>query len=180
MNNDFKSEEFEELLLKKAEKLGLYQETLDELELYRKNNQIEYLFWVYNYVKLIKEDMFEYPILRMAGATSVCAYVLGIHMVNPIKYELSNKFFFQRHYKYNLSPRFDITVPKSQMEEAVKILNRLVNNTVEVFIGGLYRFGDKKQFTIGLYGSNYLERCLQSLNIVKSYQYGYECYEDDP
>ena len=180
MNNDFKSEEFEELLLKEAEKFGIYQEAHDELELYRTNNQIEYLFWVYKFVEAIKENVFKYPILRMAGATSVCAYILGIHMVNPIKYELSNKFFFQRHYKYNLSPRFDITIPKSQMEEAIKTLNKLTNNTVEFFIGGLYRFGDKKQFTIGLYGSNFLERCLQSLNIVKSYQYDYECYEDDP
>lgn len=180
MNNEFKSEEFEKFVLKKAENLGLLKEASEELELYRKNKQIEYLFCTYKFVESIKKEIFEYPILKMAGGTSVCAYVLGIHSVNPIKYGLSNKFFFQRHYKYNLPPRFDVTVPKSKMEDAIKLLNQLSSNTVEVFIGGLYRFGDKKQFTIGVYGSNYLERCLQSLNIVKSYQYGYECYEDEP
>lgn len=176
----FKNEDFIKEILDKAEKVGLYNEAKEEIELYKKNKQIEYLFWVSNFIEYIKEEIFEYPLLRMAGATSVCAYVLGMHSVNPVKYGLSNKFFFQRHYKFNYPPRFDVTVPKSKMEDAIKLLNKLTSNSVEAFTGGLYRFGDRKQFTVGIYGSNYLERCLQSLNIVKSYQYGHECDDDNP
>lgn len=180
MSNVYKCEDFIQLIFSKADKLNLLKEAKEEIELFKNNNQIEYLYWVYRFIKEIKENIFEYPVIKMAGASSVCAYVLGIHSINPIKYELSNKFFFQRHYKNNALPRFDIGVPKSKIEETVKMLKKLTNNTAQLFIGGLYRFGENRQFTIGIYGSNYLDRCLQSLNIVKTYQYGKECYEYDP
>ena len=178
MNNEFKSEEFVELTLRKAEELGLYKEALEEMELYRKNNQIEYLFLVYKCVESIKKEVFEYPILRMAGATSICAYVLGIHDINPKEHELSNKCFFQRSYKYNLKPRFDISVPKGTKEEVVKLLKRLTQNKVELYTGGIYKFGNNKQFELGIYESDLLKRCKLALEIAKDYQYGSEYFDD--
>ena len=175
----YNEHDFIEKLLYRAGKMDLYQEAKAEIELFRKNNKVEYLFFVSELVKLIKERFFEYPLIRMSGGSSICAYILGIHTINPTHYEISNMFFFNRHYENDYKPRFDISVPSSKIDETIKALKELTNSDVEDYKSGLYCFGEKKQFIVGIYGSNYLERCLQSLNLVISLQDGHACYEED-
>lgn len=158
----FNQDKFVTEILKEAEQRNLLEQVKDELELFKKNNLVEYLFWVHELTTSIKRAVFKYPLIRMAGATSICAYVLGIHGINPIKYDLSNKFFFQRHYKYNLKPRFDISVPKSKREDVIALLETITESDVELYTGGIYCFGKNKEFEIGIYGSNYLEKCISA------------------
>ena len=158
----FNEEKFIDDILKEAEKRNLLEQVKEEVELFRKNDLLEYLFWVAEFTNSIKRTIFKFLLVRMAGATSVCAYVLGMHNVDPNKYDLSNKFFFERHYKYNLKPRFDISIPKSKREEVINLLKSITESDVNLYTGGIYRFGKNKDFEIGIYESNYLEKCLRA------------------
>ncbi len=163
----FEKEEFVSIILNEAEKKNLLEETKKELELFEKYDQIEYLFIIKEFVLKLEEIGVSYIILRMAGATSVIAYLLGIHKINPVKYKLSNKFFFDKKYEdMGIGPRFDICVPKNKKDEAIKILNCISSINNKTSSKSIYRFGENDKYRLGIYEHGYLDRLNDAIELV--------------
>ena len=164
----FNKESFINSLLQKGKELGLEKEVREEIKLYEDNDLLEYLFLTSELIKQIKEKLYKYPLIRMAGGTSLLAYILGIHSINPIKYNLSNRLFFERYYKYNVEPHFVISVPESLKEETVRLLAKLVDNYIKPLVGSYYRFGRDNKYQIAICGTKLLERHYKMEKIEQS------------
>ena len=163
----FDKENFVSRIKSKAEKVGLSDVVKKELLELEKYDQLEYLFIVEKFIKGLSEIDVPFTIVRMGGGTSAVAYLLGIHKINPVKYGLSNRFFFEYPYKdIENGPRFDISIPKSKMEEAVRVLNRISRINFLKSHGAFYRFGENDKYRIGLYSSDYLDRLVNAIRIM--------------
>ena len=163
----FSKEEFVSKLKERAEKRNLLQAALSEIEAYDKYDQLEYLAIVEKFIEVLKEIDVPYSYLRMAGATSVVAYLLGISKINPVNHGLSNRFFFDYEFKDGgIGPRFDICIPKSKKDEALKVLNRLCSINPKTSDASIIRFGENDKYRIGIYGSSYLDRLTDTIKIM--------------
>lgn len=175
----FNENEFIKLIKEKAKEKNLLKEVEKELELYKKYNQIEYLFIFKDYIDTLSKNNVPYILLRMAGASSVVAYVLGLHKINPIEYHLPNYFFFNGEYRDGgYGPRFDICVPRSQKEDAIKTLNRIIRINQSTSDGTIIRFGENDKYRIGIYGNGLLEILLEGIKFHLSYDYARWCKKE--
>ena len=148
---------------------GLSEAASQELIIFQKYDLLEYLHIVAKFIEKLKEIDVTYTYLRMAGGTSVVAYLLGIHKINANKFNLSNCFFFNQTYRDGgIGPRFDITVPKSKKEEAIKVLNSITEVNAATSDESIFRFGKNDKYRIGLFGSDYLDRLTNAVKIMIS------------
>ena len=154
-------------LLEKAKSKDLYDEVLQELEIFKKDDLIEYLYIVSTFINELKEIDIPYICLGMAGGTSATAFLLEIHKINPKNHNLSNKFFFDGEYgDGGTGPRFDICVPKSKKGEAVRILNGISHIDEKTSDGSILRIGENDKYRIGLYGHGYLDRLIDAIKLI--------------
>lgn len=172
----FNEKEFIESIRNRAIEKNLLKEAEKELETYKRFNQIEYLFVVKEFVETLTKSNVPYVLLRMAGASSVVAYILGIHKINPIEYQLTNYFFFNNEYKDGgFGPRFDLCVPTSQKEEAIRILNKISKINQSTSDASIIRFGENDQYRIGIYGNGLLDILLEGIKFHISDDYARWC-----
>lgn len=155
----FDKEIFLSRIKSKAEKAGLSDIVSKELAEFEKYDQIEYLNILERFIKTLGEIGVPCTLLRMAGGTSTVAYLLGLHKINPIKYNLSSRSFFERSYEGGgVGPRFDISIPRSKREEAITALDKIAKINFKTSYGAYFYFGKNDKYRVGLYFSDYLDR----------------------
>ena len=141
-----------------------------ELEQFKKYHQLEYLFLVKKYVEALREN--ELPVtLRMRGASSQIAYLLGIHRINPVQHSLSSTLFFEMEYKDGgLGPRFDVCVPWSHRDYAIELLNDLLGIDIEKsggsLCGSVFFLKRNPNYRIGVLGNVLLDRLVDVVHDV--------------
>ena len=154
-------------ILRKAEQAGVYEEAKEELSFFRHKGKLKYLHDVSILLQKIREQVFPYPLMRLAGTSSVLGYLLGIHHVHPIKHGLSHSLFLHSGDSVSLLPRFDITLPLEKKEKAIALLKEITGKEVALVFGLIYRFGEDR---IGIYESRYLSRLEGALEILKRHE----------
>ena len=163
----YQEQSFIDEILRKAEQAGVYVEAKEELSFFRHNGQLKYLHDVSVLLQKIREQVFPYPLIRLAGTSSLLGYLLGIHNVNPMEHGLSQSLFFHSGDPVGLLPRFDITLPLGKKEEAVKLLEEISGKEVTLISGWIYQFGEDR---IGIYESRYLSRLEGALEVLKRHE----------
>ena len=140
MNEQEMIQELEEL----AKEQGLLQEARKEIKLFQATSGLEYLFFVKKLVKGLREKGIACGMAHLSNGSSVLAYLLGINPLNPIKYGLYNGLIFkERFYDDSLPPRFDFSIPLSQRDEALDLLNQMSPINQEQSPGSVLSFVDK-------------------------------------
>lgn len=66
-----------------------------ELDLYRKNDMIILLKYLMYLVDVLKKNNIVWGVGRGSSVASYCLYLLGIHKINSLKYNLDIKEFFK-------------------------------------------------------------------------------------
>ena len=68
---------------------------LEELELFAKNDMIELLCYLRYLVDIMKENNIVWGVGRGSSVASYCLYLLNVHRINSIKYDLDIREFFK-------------------------------------------------------------------------------------
>jgi DNA polymerase III alpha subunit len=68
---------------------------LEELELFAKNDMIELLCYLRYLVDTMKENNIVWGVGRGSSVASYCLYLLNVHRIDSIKYELDIREFFK-------------------------------------------------------------------------------------
>lgn len=162
MNEQEMIQELEEL----AKEQGLLQEARKEIKLFQATSGLEYLFFVKKLVKGLREKGIACGMAHLSNGSSVLAYLLGINPLNPIKYGLYNGLIFkERFYDDSLPPRFDFSIPLSQRDEALDLLNQMSPINQEQSPGSVLSFVDKC-YRIGFFESLLLDNLREAMQFA--------------
>lgn len=173
-NKDFISK-----IEKRAKNKGLLEDVEKELDFFKKHGQIDYLCIVNDLVQRIKKECVPGTMLRMAGACSTVAYVLGFHKNNPKEHRLFSSLFFNKDYFDGTEgPRFDFSVPRSKKDDVLRILNEIAPIDPQKSLSSTFFFGERGQFRIGIYESEFLDRLCSAIKLIKEDSVGEWCKKD--
>lgn len=84
-----------EFLLDKTTNEAEYQRVVMELELYIQHNMMPVLIYLKYLVDFMREKNIVWGLGRGSSIASYCLYLLGVHKVNSLKYELDIKEFLK-------------------------------------------------------------------------------------
>ena len=88
MPNEYKDFNIVEFLLDKTQNEEQYQRVVQELELYAQHNMIMVLKYLKYLVDTMRKNKIVWGVGRGSSVASYCLYLLGVHKVDSIKYEL--------------------------------------------------------------------------------------------
>lgn len=146
---------------KKAKEYGYLEEVNKELELFNQYGQLEYLYIVNEFTLALRENDIPSS-LAIRGASSLIAYILDIHKINPVKYELSNTLFFETDYEDDIAgPRFDIYVPSRYKNRAIEILNNITELETTRKTVSTFFFKNHLTYRVGIFESSLLENLIE-------------------
>jgi DNA polymerase III alpha subunit len=95
MPEDYEEFNIEEFLLNKAQSEIERNRIIEELNLYKERDLINLLRFLKYFVDKCKENNIALGIGRGSSVGSFCLYLLGVHKVNSIKYNLDIKEFLR-------------------------------------------------------------------------------------
>ena len=95
MPEDYEAFNIEEFLLNKAQSEIERNRILEELNLYKERDLINLLRFLKYFVDKCNENNIALGIGRGSSVGSFCLYLLGVHKVNSIKYNLDIKEFLR-------------------------------------------------------------------------------------
>jgi DNA polymerase III alpha subunit len=67
----------------------------EELELYHKHNMIELLFYLKYLVDVMRENKIVWGVGRGSSVSSYILFLIGVHKINSLKFNLDHKEFFK-------------------------------------------------------------------------------------
>ncbi len=157
----FNKEDFICLIEKKAKEYGYLEEAKKELELFISYGQLEYLYIVNKFVLALRDNDIPSS-LAIRGASSLIAYILDFHKINPIKYHLSNSLFFETDYEDDIAgPRFDISVPSRYKHRAIDILNNIAELETTRKTASTFFFKEHLTYRVGIFESYLLDNLIE-------------------
>jgi DNA polymerase III alpha subunit len=93
MPEEYKNFEIVRFLLDKTQNEEQYQRVVQELELYAQHNMIMVLKYLKYLVDTMRQNNIVWGVGRGSSVASYCLYLIGVHKVDSIKYELDiNEF----------------------------------------------------------------------------------------
>jgi DNA polymerase III alpha subunit len=93
--NEYKNFEIVGFLLDRTTNETEYQRVVEELELFYQHDMIDLLIYLKYLVDTMKENNIVWGVGRGSSVASYCLYLLGVHRINSIKYELDIREFFK-------------------------------------------------------------------------------------
>jgi DNA polymerase III alpha subunit len=72
-----------------------YQRVVEELALFRQHNMIDLLRYLKYLVDILRTNNVLWGVGRGSSVASYCLYILGVHKVDSIKYELDIREFLK-------------------------------------------------------------------------------------
>jgi len=72
-----------------------YQRVVEELELFYQHNMVDLLIYLKYLVDTMKENNIIWGVGRGSSVASYCLYLLKVHRINSIKYDLDIREFFK-------------------------------------------------------------------------------------
>lgn len=149
----FNEKEFEELIIKKGKEQNRLDIALVELEAYQKSGLFEYLYYVYRFLKALKEKNIFYAI-RFDDYPS---YMIDILELDPIHH------FYHvdlQHYKYlrENSDTFCVYIPLGKKAEVLSLfenithISRLPGDPLSIY------FGENDKYRMKVVANTYLDQ----------------------
>jgi DNA polymerase III alpha subunit len=99
MPDEYKNFDIENYLLCQAPDIQAYTRVEQELELFRQHNFIMVLKYLKYLVDTMRKNNIVWGVGRGSSVASYCLYLLGIHRVDSIKYELDIQEFLKGELK---------------------------------------------------------------------------------
>jgi len=72
-----------------------YQRVVEELELFYQHNMVDLLIYLKYLVDTMKDNNIVWGVGRGSSVSSYCLYLLKVHRINSIKYDLDIREFFK-------------------------------------------------------------------------------------
>lgn len=95
MPTEYKNFEIVGFLLDQTTNETEYQRVVEELELFYQHNMIDLLRYLKYLVDTMKENNILWGVGRGSSVASYCLYLLNIHRINSVKYNLDIREFFK-------------------------------------------------------------------------------------
>jgi len=87
MSDEYKNMDIEEFLVDACPKQN-YERLVDELVLFRQHNMMDLLKYLKYLVDTLRENKVMWGVGRGSSVASYCLYLIGVHKVDSIKYDL--------------------------------------------------------------------------------------------
>jgi DNA polymerase III alpha subunit len=94
MPEQYKTMDIEEFLVNECPKQH-YTRLIEELELFRQHNMIDLLKYLKYLVDTMREQSIVWGVGRGSSVASYCLYLIGVHKIDSIKYELDIREFLR-------------------------------------------------------------------------------------
>ena len=95
MPAEYKNFEIVGFLLDQATNETEYQRVVEELELFYQHDMIDLLRYLKYLVDTMKENNIVWGVGRGSSVASYCLYLLNVHRINSVKYNLDIREFFK-------------------------------------------------------------------------------------
>jgi DNA polymerase III alpha subunit len=92
---NYKNIDIEEYLLKQCKHPTQFERVEDELALFKERNLYDLLRFLMYFMDVVKTHNVIYGVGRGSSVASYCLYLLGVHRVNSLKYNLDIKEFLK-------------------------------------------------------------------------------------
>jgi DNA polymerase III alpha subunit len=94
MPNEYKTLDIEGFLVDQCPKEN-YQRLIEEIELFRQHNMTDLLRYLKYLVDTMRENKIVWGVGRGSSVASYCLYLIGVHKIDSIKYNLDIKEFLK-------------------------------------------------------------------------------------
>jgi DNA polymerase III alpha subunit len=95
MTEEYKNFEIVGFLLDQTKNEEEYQRVVTELELFYQYNMIDLLKYVKYLVDTMRKNNIVWGVGRGSSVASYCLYLLGVHKINSLKFDLDIKEFLK-------------------------------------------------------------------------------------
>jgi DNA polymerase III alpha subunit len=92
--NEYKEMDIEAFIVNKCPKEN-YQRVVDELDLYKKHGMLDVLKAMKYIVDTLRANNVVWGVGRGSSVSSYCLYLIGIHKIDSVKYDLPISEFFK-------------------------------------------------------------------------------------
>jgi DNA polymerase III alpha subunit len=87
MPSEYKTMDIEHWLVQHSDKAN-YERLMEELEAFKARNMLDLLRWLKYFVDTCKKEGVVWGVGRGSSVASYILYIIGVHSINPIKYNL--------------------------------------------------------------------------------------------
>jgi DNA polymerase III alpha subunit len=94
MPDEYKSMDIEDFLINQCSKEN-HQRLIEEIELFRQYNMIDLLRYLKYLVDTMRENNIVWGVGRGSSVASYCLYIIGVHKIDSVKYNLDIKEFLK-------------------------------------------------------------------------------------
>ncbi len=94
MPDKYKSMDIEDFLINQCSKEN-HQRLIEEIELFRQYNMIDLLRYLKYLVDTMRENNIIWGVGRGSSVASYCLYIIGVHKIDSVKYNLDIKEFLK-------------------------------------------------------------------------------------
>jgi DNA polymerase III alpha subunit len=94
MPDEYKNMDIETFLVQNSEKQN-YQRLMDELEAFKARNMLDLLRWLKYFVDTCSKEGVVWGVGRGSSVASYVLYIIGVHSIDPIKYNLDWQEFLR-------------------------------------------------------------------------------------
>ena len=94
MPNEYKTMDIENFLVENCPKEN-YERLIEEIELFRQHNMTDLLRYLKYLVDTMREHNIVWGVGRGSSVASYCLYLIGVHKIDSIKYNLDIKEFLK-------------------------------------------------------------------------------------
>lgn len=94
MPDEYKNLDIEGFLVHVCPKEN-YQRLIDELQEFRERNMLELLCWLKYFVDTCRKNGILWGVGRGSSVSSYVLYLIGVHKIDPIKYNLDWREFLR-------------------------------------------------------------------------------------
>lgn len=91
---EYQTLDIEEFIIKQCPEQN-YQRVIDELELFRKHNMLDVLRVMKYLVDTLRKNNIVWGVGRGSSVSSYCLFLIGIHKIDSVKYDLPISDFFK-------------------------------------------------------------------------------------
>jgi DNA polymerase III alpha subunit len=94
MPDEYKNMDIEDFLINQCSKEN-HQRLIEEIELFRQYNMIDLLRYLKYLVDTMRENNIVWGVGRGSSVASYCLYIIGVHKIDSVKYNLDIKEFLK-------------------------------------------------------------------------------------
>lgn len=146
----FDEKEFEDFIISKGIEYGEPVVAEVELEAFKNGGQLEYLFYVYNFCKVLKDNNI-LSFVRYDDYPSFIMEILGMDDSDHIINEMQNI-----KYIHNRNNRFDVYIPSGKNMQAINLFSEITSYSTRIRNPYRIFFGENEKYQIGLIQNEYL------------------------